>query len=34
VTTDAIYFNDPACQAFVRLDHVLYERIQRQQIRV
>ena len=32
--TDAIYFNDPERQAFVRLDSALYERIQRQQVRV
>jgi fatty-acyl-CoA synthase len=33
-TTDAIYFNDPERQAFVRLDSALYERIERQQVRV
>jgi fatty-acyl-CoA synthase len=33
-TADAIYFNDPERQAFVRLDGALYERIQRQQVRV
>ena len=27
-TSDAIYFNEPADEAFVRLDSALYERIQ------
>jgi fatty-acyl-CoA synthase len=28
VTSDAVYFNDPKCGAFVRLDQTLYNRIQ------
>src|SRR5439155_23475489 len=30
---DALYFNDPAGQAFVRLDPALYDRIQTGQVR-
>jgi len=33
-TPDAIYFNDPERQAFVRLDRALYERIQTGQLRL
>jgi fatty-acyl-CoA synthase len=33
-TTDAIYFNDPARHAFVRLDQALYDRIRTGQIRL
>ena len=33
-TPDAIYFNDPERQAFVRLDKALYERIQTGQLRL
>jgi len=33
-TTDPIYFNDPASQAFVRVDAALYERLQSGQVRV
>jgi fatty-acyl-CoA synthase len=31
---DVVYFNDPECEAFVRLDHPLYDRIQRGEIRL
>jgi fatty-acyl-CoA synthase len=31
--SDAVYFNDPECEAFVRLDHALYDRIQTGQVR-
>ena len=34
VVEDAIYFNDPSRQAFVRLDRALYERIQAKAIRL
>jgi fatty-acyl-CoA synthase len=27
-TADVIYFNDPECEAFVRLDKALYDSIQ------
>ncbi|TMH81671.1 MAG: long-chain-acyl-CoA synthetase, partial [Betaproteobacteria bacterium] len=33
-STDAVYFNDPQRQAFVRLDKALYERIQTGQVRL
>jgi fatty-acyl-CoA synthase len=33
-TKDAIYFDDPESQSFRRLDEMLYERIQRRQIRL
>jgi len=33
-STDAVYFNDPQRQAFVRLDKALYERIQTGQLRL
>jgi len=33
-TPDAIYFNDPERQAFVRLDKALYDRIQTGQLRL
>jgi len=34
LTADAIYFNDRVCQAFVKLDAVLYERIQSGNVRL
>jgi fatty-acyl-CoA synthase len=33
-TGDAIYFDDPAQQALVRLDRALYERIQKGAVRL
>jgi fatty-acyl-CoA synthase len=33
-TEDTIYFDDPAQQAFVRLDRALYERIQAGAVRL
>jgi fatty-acyl-CoA synthase len=33
-TADPIYFNDPASQAFVRLDKRLYDRLQAGEVRV
>ena len=33
-TTDRIFFDDPECEAFIRLDEMLYHRIQSGQIRL
>jgi fatty-acyl-CoA synthase len=33
-TTEPVYFNDPACKAFVRIDSKLYQRILAGQVRI